>query len=295
MSDKKEQTKLTMFMWILFRFACIYIVLIIALVIFENKLIFIPAKYPDGDWTTEVIKQSASSTVTVSDVFIQTADDVKIHAFYFEPAVSEYVILYCHGNAGNIADRKSISAALTEIPASVLSFDYRGYGRSEGSPNEQGVYLDAEAAWDYLTQTKKIKAENIIIFGVSLGAAVAIELAKRHPDARLLVTESAFTSLADMATRQFPFLPKFVVRANFNNLEKIKSNKIPYLQFHGIEDTLVPISMARQLHRASTSKYHWYHEIKEAGHNEVMLYTKNYISIWKNALEASDYLKKEIP
>ena len=128
----------------------------------------------------------------------------KKRAGEFVPVSSDMVLLWFHGNAGNITHRLDMIRGLMELPVQVFIMDYRGYGKSEGSPSERGMYLDARAAWDYLTVERRIPANRIIIFGKSLGSAPAVDLASKVEAAGLIV-QSGFTSAADMAATIFRF------------------------------------------------------------------------------------------
>ena len=234
------------------------------LVIFENSFIYFPSSYPHGDWGAP-----QREGVTVEDVELQTQDGIGIHAWYFPNEEAEVTILFFHGNAGNLSDRFHWMTKLAEIPANILIVDYRGYGKSEGRPSEAGIYLDAEAAWDWLTGEKKMPAEKIVIYGNSLGGGAASELALRKPEARALILMSTFTSVGDMAAKMFPILPvKGLVRTRFANVEKVSEIKVPKLIIHGALDDLVPFSMGVMLHEMASEPKTWL-ELKKAGHNDI--------------------------
>ena len=231
-------------------------------VIFEESFIYFPTRYPQGDWDAP-----KHYGVPVEDVELRTKDGVTIHGWFFPNESAETTILFFHGNAGNLSDRFGWMAMLTQLPAKVLIVDYRGYGKSEGKPSEEGLYLDAEAAYDWLVGTKGTKPETLLIYGNSLGGAPAAELALRKA-ARGLIMQSTFTSAPDMAARMFPFLPvKSLVRSQFNNLEKVRKIQIPKLFVHGSEDDLVPTSMGRELHKYAAEPKAWL-ELPGAGHND---------------------------
>jgi pimeloyl-ACP methyl ester carboxylesterase len=181
------------------------------------------------------------------------------------------VVLYLHGNAGTIASDLDEDVELRNFGASVLTIDYRGYGRSTHRfPSEAGVYQDAEAAWRYLVDEKKIKPEEIIIYGHSLGGAVAIELASHHPEAGGLIAESTFTSIEDVARQErvyaaFPI--HFLVTQRFASLSKISTIRIPILFIHGTSDELVPYQMSERLYQAASGAKHLV-LIEGAGHED---------------------------
>jgi pimeloyl-ACP methyl ester carboxylesterase len=163
-------------------------------------------------------------------------------------------VLYFHGNGGTRGGIDQMDR-IHQLGFSVLVISYRGYGKSEGGfPSESQVYEDAQAAWNYLTRDRSISPKQITLYGYSIGGAVAIELALRHPDARALIVQSTFTSMKDMAMRQsqFRFLPlDLILTQRFNSIDKVKSLKMPVLLLHGDADTLVPPAMSQALYDAT--------------------------------------------
>jgi fermentation-respiration switch protein FrsA (DUF1100 family) len=164
-------------------------------------------------------------------------------------------LLYLHGNGDNISANAAHAVRLHSLGLSVLLFDYRGYGRSGGGfPSEATVYADAETAWQYLVEQRRLSPNHIFIYGHSLGGAVAIELARRHPEAAGLIVESSFTSMADMARRLgvFRIFPLGVLlHQRFENISKVRSLRIPVLFLHGTSDRTVPFQMSQQLFSAA--------------------------------------------
>ncbi len=169
------------------------------------------------------------------------------------PAVSQTapVVLYLHGNGSNLGDLVNRAARLHGMGAAVFLIDYRGYGRSWGVfPSEASVYEDAAAAWQYLTQTRQISAQQIVLYGQSIGGAVAIEIASRHPDAAGIIVESSFTSMRAMVTRSVPefLLPiDWILTQQFDSLTKVRSLKVPILLIHGTADQTIPAPMSQAL------------------------------------------------
>ncbi len=168
------------------------------------------------------------------------------------------VILYFHGNDGNISTRLGEITPLRELDYSIFLFDYRGFGGSEGEyPSEQSVYEDAEAAWSYLVQTRGVDPGLVYMFGHSLGGAIAIELALHHPEAAGLIVESSFTSIEDMAriTKPFALLPvSYLLTQRFDSMRKVKHLRVPVLYVHGSADRTIPFAMAERLFSASASR-----------------------------------------
>ena len=161
--------------------------------------------------------------------------------------------LYLHGNASNIGHNLEQSLRLHNLGYNVLVSDYRGYGKSSGgSPSETKMYEDAEAVWQYLAKIRGVNPRQIFIYGHSLGAAIAVDLAIHHPDAAGLITESGFTSMAEMGKRSYPYLPvDWILHERFEARNKIAYIKIPVLLIHGTWDKKVPVEMAKQLYAAA--------------------------------------------
>lgn len=197
----------------------------------------------------------------VQDVELRTADGARLHAWWcptvnWEPA--QGALLYCHGNAGNLSYRSSSVVQWHEaFGVAVLIFDYPGYGKSEGSPSEAGCYAAADAAYAWLTQEQRVPADQILIYGKSLGAGVAVDLASRHPHQALILAK-AFTSLPDMAQSLYPWLPaRWLVRNKFDNLAKIGQCTRPIFVAHGAPDSLIPLDHGQRLFDAANEPKHF--------------------------------------
>ena len=200
------------------------------------------------------------------EVWFETRDRVKLHGWFFPLGEETPVILFCHGNAGNISHRLENIRLLLQYGLRVFIFDYRGYGRSEGKPSETGLYWDGQAAYDYMVEKLCIAPEKIILFGRSLGAAVAVDLCLEK-ETKALIIESAFTSTKDMARTMFLFrLFAPLLPAQFNNLEKITQVTVPKLIIHGEKDGIVPFSMGQTLFRAAHQPKYFL-PLRKAGHN----------------------------
>jgi fermentation-respiration switch protein FrsA (DUF1100 family) len=234
--------------WLL-SLALVYVALVLLLVVFERRFIFFP-NYPDrlgGNW------QPAG--LPVEDVWL-TSDGVKLHAWWIAAPQAEFTILYFHGNAANINNRAEIYAFLRTLPANVLALEYRGYGRSEGSPSEAGIYRDADAAYEYVTQQRGAPPGHVIGLGASLGSAVATDLASRKPLGGV-VLEAPFGSTAAVARRVYPFLPGlgYFARTKLDTLSKIGKVKAPVLVVHCTQDPVIAIAMGQAVfERASEPK-----------------------------------------
>jgi fermentation-respiration switch protein FrsA (DUF1100 family) len=190
------------------------------------------------------------------EVALAASDGVRLHGWFLPAARGPLagqglVLLYCHGNAGNISDRVSQAALFHRLGLSVLLFDYRGYGKSAGSPSEEGTYRDGEAAYRFLAEAKGFPPDKIVIYGESLGNGIALETALRHAP-KALILDSAFTSIADMGREIFPWLPvRLMVTMRYDNLAKIPRVHCPVLVMHGRQDRVVPFRMGRALFAAA--------------------------------------------
>ena len=197
----------------------------------ERLMIYYPLN--DHDFATP------ENPIKPMDIYWMSDDGVKTHGWFLENPQSSKVLVYFHGNAGSIAGRYPWALQLMNAGVSVLMVEYRGYGRSEGEPSEDGIYRDAEAVWQWLVNTKKVVPENIVLYGKSLGGGPATELASRYP-AGALVLQSTFTSIPDMAKRVLPWVPKFLIQTQFDNEKKLKAVKSPTLLIHSRADDLIP-------------------------------------------------------
>jgi len=245
--------------------------MILLMALFERSLIFFPTRYPDGLWDTELAAKG--SGCVIEDHFFAADDGTELHGWMCRRVgtrAEQPVLLFFHGNAGNLSHRADLLIELsTRTPADVFVVGYRGYGRSEGRPSESGLYKDARAAWKHLTEVMGIGAEQIIIFGKSLGGGVAVDLALEAPAAGLIV-ESSFTSIPDMAGAHYPFVPKFMVRTQMNSLVKIEFISMPKMFVHSKQDRVVPYHLGRKLYEAAPEPKR-FHEVIGAGHNETWL------------------------
>jgi uncharacterized protein len=203
------------------------------------------------------------------DVDLMAQDGTKIHGWFIPSLKSKGphpTLLFCHGNAGNISHRLDKVDLFYESGFDVLLFDYRGYGQSKGKPSENGTYQDAEAAYRYLIETRKLAPRKIVLYGESLGCAVAVETALKQ-SAGALILESPFTSTIAMGKLVFPWLPvKWLVKFHYDNLAKIPHLKMPILILHSPYDEIVPFSMGKILF-ASAPEPKTFAELR-GGHND---------------------------
>ena len=230
--------------------ALTYVSIAVLLMIFEERLIFHPRRYPEGNWNPDEIP--------FEDIHFTATDGTKLHAWYVPHKQPQAYILYCHGNAGHLADREFLLRILhNHLDAAVFIFDYRGYGRSEGHPDEAGVLLDAHAARTAFAQQAGITPADMILMGRSLGGAVAVALAAAEQPLGL-VLESTFTSLPDAAATLYPWLPvRWLIRTQLDSLTRIQSYPGPLLQSHGDRDEIIPFELGRRLHASVPGPKQW--------------------------------------
>jgi fermentation-respiration switch protein FrsA (DUF1100 family) len=183
-------------------------------------------------------------------VFLESGEGVRIHAFWLPAPGATRAILFLHGNAGNASHRLPNAAELVRLGAHVLLIDYRGYGLSEGRPTEAGTYADARAGLAHLLEARGVREDRIVLFGRSLGGAVAVELAQGRRLAGLIL-ESTFTSVSDMARRVTGLPIGSLLRGSFDSRSRIAEVTVPVLMFHGDRDTIVPIELGRALYQAA--------------------------------------------
>ena len=242
-----------------------YLGVLLLLRIFEKRIIFLPNLFDrlDGNWQP--------ARLPVEQVWLTTADGVKLHAWWIPAPSAEFTFIAFHGNAGNITHRAEVYEFLRTLPADVLAVEYRGYGRSEGSPDEQGVYLDAQAAYDYLAGERRIPGRRIISFGQSLGTAVAAELAVRR-DVGGIVLEAPFASSRAIARRIYWFLPGlgYLVGTKFETAAKLARSDVPKLLVHCANDPVLPFALGEEVFAAAKQPKTLY-RVDAACHEEASL------------------------
>ena len=246
------------------RIAVLLLVLSAVMLLLERKLIYFPQRGHD------LVPRDLG--LAFDDLTLTAEDGVRIHAWYLPPpGEARWTVLLAHGNGGNISHRLDRTLFLqSKLGAAVLLFDYRGYGRSEGSPDEEGTYRDARAAHRWLVEEKRVPQERLVLFGESLGSAVALDLALSRP-CRALVLESPFASVPAMARAVYPFLPlSALVRTRYENEAKAPRLRVPLLVLHGERDEIVPFAQGRRVFAAAPEPKRFY-AIPGAGHNDTYL------------------------
>ncbi|XP_026190240.1 protein bem46, partial [Cyclospora cayetanensis] len=248
---------------------------------FQEKLVFypgVPKGYETPDKNPKGLHHPGERNLPYEDVYIRTRDGITLHGWILRQPNAKHVptFLYFHGNAGNIGFRlPNLELMFRAVGVNILIVSYRGYGYSEGSPTEEGVYTDAEAALDFILEETTVNRKDIFVFGRSIGGAVAIELARRRGDElRGVVVENAFTSLLEMLYIVFPFLSPFnllvkaVQRMYMLNEEKIRSLTLPVLFISGRQDKLVPPSHMDLLFSACGARLKLREDVENGGHND---------------------------
>jgi hypothetical protein len=207
----------------------------------QDKILYHPYK--------EIESTPSELLLEFEDIEFESSDGVKLNGWFIPAEKTEFTVLLCHGNAGNISHRLATISILNEVGVNTFIFDYRGFGGSEGKPDEKGTYLDAKAAYTWLTEQKKIPSEKIIIFGRSLGGAVAAHLASTNNPAGV-VLESTFTSYIEAGKAIYPYLPipKFFAKYRYDTLSYIKKIESPVMLIHSTEDELIPFRFAETLY-----------------------------------------------
>jgi fermentation-respiration switch protein FrsA (DUF1100 family) len=224
-----------------------------------HRLVFYPMAFPEGEW--ELQDQAGAK-----DIWLVARDGVRLNAWWLAKPGARIATLFLHGNAGNVTHRVDHALAINRAGSAVLVLDYRGYGKSQGSPNERGLYLDAEAGYDALVHLG-FDSAHIVLQGESLGTAVAAELASRRRCAGLIL-EAPLASLSEMAGTVAPFVGPLFVHG-FNTKAAIRKVRAPVLIIHGDVDQIVPFSQGQAVFAAANPpKDFW--RVANAGHNDLL-------------------------
>jgi len=223
----------------------LYVIIgIIFVLVYVRFLEFRSLYYPYKDMTAD----PSQIRLPFESVVLVAADGPRLSCWYI-PAPADKVIYFLHGNGGNISHRLEKIRFFHDLGYPVFILDYRGYGLSTGLPGEKGLYADARAGYDYLTRVRRFAPDKIVLYGESLGSAVAAELASRLPTGPLIL-EGAFTSVAEMGKRVYPFLPSFLLASKYDTVHKMASVKVPVMFIHSRNDEIVPFDMSRILYDA---------------------------------------------
>jgi len=216
----------------------LYLVVCFVAWFFQDRLVWYPGPPPTGT--------PAAIGAAFEDLELRAADGALVHAWHVKAVRPRGIVVVCHGNAGNIENRLALAQTFRSLDYDVLLFDYRQYGRSRGTLSEEGTYQDGLAALDHAA-ARGFEPRRTVLYGESLGGAVAIELARRRPCAALVV-EDTFTSLADVGAAVYPWLPvRWISRAKYASLEKVGALRVPLLVVHSPDDRLVAFEHGRRL------------------------------------------------
>lgn len=219
--------------------AVAYVGLCILLFLRQSHMVYFPL--------ADVMQKPSDVGLAYESVALVTADNVRLAGWYVPCEGARGTVLMCHGNGGNIGDRLHPISLFHELGLNVLIFDYRGYGESTGKPSEEGTYQDAQAAWQYLVEKRNTPPDKIVVFGRSLGGAVAAGLAERATPAALIL-ESTFTSIPDMGARLYPLLPiRLLSRYRYNTLARLERIHCPVLIAHSRDDEMIPFAQGQRL------------------------------------------------
>lgn len=249
--------------------AAIYLTILGILILNETRLVYPVSRYPNGNWNPVDFHYD--------EIKFQSADGTKLVGWHLRlPKASETeggrspnrTVLICHGNGENVAQSAQGNGNYFReaLQAEVFEFDYRGYGKSEGTPHEAGILQDAEAALACVCDLTSKTPDEIILVGYSIGGGPAVHLAAKC-GCKVLVLQRTFSSLSDAAQEQYPWLPvRYLMRNQYPSTQKVKSYQGPVFQSHGDADRLIPIRLAKQLYQAAPSKQKSFVEVKGMTH-----------------------------
>jgi hypothetical protein len=223
--------------------AGVYLCICLYLYIFQNRFLYYP--------THDIAVTPDQVGLAYTDQFFELSIGEKVHGWYLPGDSAGPTVLFLHGNGGNVGHRIDHLRLLYSLGVSTLIIDYRGYGRSTGKPSEENLYADAELAFRWLTESKRVPTNKLFAFGESIGGAVAIELASKRKVAGLIV-ESSFTSLKEIAQHSFPIVPTgLLLRSDYNSIDKLSRIHVPIIVSHSPDDDIVPYQFGRKLFEAA--------------------------------------------
>lgn len=208
----------------------------------ERKILFYPMR--------QIEMTPKDIGLQYEDVYFEAIDGARLNGWLVKKEGANAIVLFCHGNAGNISHRVEKIEIFNKLGVSMFIFDYRGYGKSQGHPSEQGLRKDGLAAYNYLMSRHDMKDAKTLLYGESIGGGVAVYLASKGYGGAL-ITEDTFTSIRDMTKLSLPFIPQFLIRTNFDSLSRIKGVKVPKLIIHALDDEIVPYEMGQRLFEAA--------------------------------------------
>ena len=246
--------------------AIAYAVILALLFFFQSRLLY----YPEIGRTVPTTPRTVG--LLFDDVWLDVEPNVKLHAWHVPHPQGKGVVLILHGNAGSIALRVDWLRMFQDLGYASLVVDYRGYGRSSGSPSEQGTYADAKAAWDHLVHVRRYDPRDIVILGESLGGAIAAWLAARTTP-RALILQSAFTSVPDVAASIYPVFPvRWISRFDYDTRAYLREVSAPVFVAHSPADEIIPFKHGRALYESAREPKRFLE--LSGGHNEGFIFAR---------------------
>ncbi len=244
-----------------------YAVILLLVFLFQPRLVYFP------DPARGLVATPRAAGLEYEDVQLHTADAETLHGWWVPARNARGAVLIFHGNAGNISHRIGYLTMFNRLGYATLIIDYRGYGKSSGTPSEAGTYRDGEAAWRYLMQTRMHGPQDVVLIGESLGGGIATWLALQHAP-RALILASTFTSVPDLGSQVYPWLPvRLLARIDYDNLARIGQIAIPVLIAHSREDDIVPFAHGAALFAAAREPKQLL--VLHGGHNDGFLFTRD--------------------
>jgi pimeloyl-ACP methyl ester carboxylesterase len=234
---------------ILFVFVFGYLLMVLILFLRQDRMVYFPSK--------ELVQFPADIQLPYREVEFPTDDGLQLYGWMVGEEEFKDVVLFFHGNAGNISHNLNFLTIFYRLGLKVFAFDYRGYGKSRGTPSEEGTYIDAEAAWNYLIKTERIPRDRVIFYGHSIGGAVAAHLAAKVKP-RALILEATFTSAPDLGKSMFPFFPvRMICRFQYNTKALLPGITIPVLVIHSPNDEMIPFRHGEILYQVANEPKHF--------------------------------------
>lgn len=250
---------------------------------FYTNMLFHPYPYPEGDYQSGHI-----GGISYEDVYFNSADGTTLHGWYFGQEGSQYTVLMSHGNTGNIAGRPALLESILRTGASLLVYDYRGFGRSKGAPSVEGVIDDACAAFDFLVEQKNCSSDSILLYGESLGAAISCQLTLRRK-AKGLILQSGFASITKISKHHIPLMHVYpsalFPQPLLDNVAVLRKDHPPLLIVHGHKDSVVPYAHGKELFAAAAG-HKTFVDFPEAEHSDIPVVAQDrFVAVMKKFIE----------
>jgi fermentation-respiration switch protein FrsA (DUF1100 family) len=254
----------------------LYAVAGLTLLLLQPRLLFRPSR--------EISVTPADVGLSYEEVDFRSSDGIALSGWHIPAKDARFTLLFCHGNGGNVMHQLDSLRLFHGLGVSCFAFDYRGYGRSAGRPREKGTYLDAQAAYDWLIHDKQVPAEQIILYGHSLGGSIAAHLAARVP-ARALVVEGAFTSYRDIGARYYPYMPvRWFAFFRYDTRAHLRQVHCPVMVVHSRHDEMVPFEFGNRLYEAANEPKRFV-EIAGSHNGSVTVSGDVYQDAWQSWLD----------